>query len=172
MEWDLGDLRIRPWRKGDEDGIAKHADNPNVARNLRDTFPHPYSREDAVRWIEMCEDEEMKLTNWAIEVGGEAVGGIGLVLMQDVHRLTAEIGYWLGEEHWNKGIVTRAVGVICKHGFEELGLVRIFTAIYAWNPASGRVLEKNGFVKEGIERKGIFKEGKIIDAIVYALIKE
>jgi ribosomal-protein-alanine N-acetyltransferase len=172
MEWDLGDFKIRPYRLGDEESIAKHANNPKVALNLRDTFPNPYTLEDAKRWIQMCVAEGLNKTNWGIEVNGECAGGIGLVLMQDVHRLTAEIGYWLGEEHWNKGIVTRAAGVITDHGLNDLGLIRIYTGIYERNPASMKVLEKNGYVKEGIERRSIIKGDVIMDAHVYAKVKE
>jgi RimJ/RimL family protein N-acetyltransferase len=173
MEMDLGDgLKLRNYRMDDAQSLAKYANNKKVWKNLRDIFPHPYTLEDAEGWLKIATSEPLSKTNWAIEYQGEAIGGIGLKTFEDVHRLTAEIGYWIGEPFWGKGIVTKAVGAVCKHGFEEMGLVRIFTAIFEWNPPSGRVLEKNGFVKEGVERRSIIKDGKIIDAIVYAKVKE
>lgn len=170
MEWNLPDFRIRPWKNGDETSLIKHANNRNVWRNLRDRFPHPYTLEDAREWVKLATSESLKDTNWAIEMEGEVVGGIGLAVGEDVHRIAAEIGYWLGERYWNRGIVTAAVGVITDHGFNDLGLTRIFTGIFQWNPASMRVLEKNGYQKEGIERKSILKDGEIIDAHIYSRI--
>jgi len=172
MEWDLEHFRIRPWKEGDEESIVKHGNNRNVWRNLRDRFPHPYTPKDAGEWVKLATSEPLKDTNWAIEIDGEAAGGIGLTVGGDVHRITAEIGYWLGERYWNRGIVTAAVEVITDYGFKGLGLTRIFTGIYQWNPASMRVLEKNGYQKEGIERKSILKDGQIIDAHIYSRINE
>lgn len=172
MEWNLTDFRIRPWEVGDGASIVKHANNRNVWRNLRNRFPHPYTLEDAREWVKLATSEPLKDTNWAIEIDGEAVGGIGLTVGTDVHRIAAEIGYWLGEEYWNRGIVTAAVGVITQYGFNEMGLMRIFTGIYEWNPASMRVLEKNGYSKEGIEKKSILKDGQIIDAHIYSRVSE
>jgi len=170
MEWNMGDFRIRPWRGNDAGSIVKHANNRNVWRNLRDRFPYPYTLEDAEQWIKLVTSEPFVRTNWVIEVNGEAAGGIGLTIGEDVHRKTAEIGYWLGEEYWNRGIVTRVVGVVTEHGFKDLGLQRIYTGIFEWNPASMRVLEKNGYVREGVERKGVLKDGCIIDAVVFSRI--
>lgn len=172
MEWDLGDIKIRPWKNEDVDTIVKHANNRKVWQNLRDRFPHPYTLEHAKEWSHLVATTDAGDNFWTIEVNGEAAGGISLTVGQDVHRGAAEIGYWVGEEHWNKGIVTRAVGVVTQYGLDELGLHRIFTGIYEWNPASMRVLEKNGYVKEGIERKSIIKDGKVIDAHVWAKVKE
>jgi len=171
LEWDLNDFKIRPWKYGDEVAMVKHANNRKVWRNLRDRFPHPYTTVDARNWIEMASTEPMNRTNWAVEVDGEAAGGIGLTVGEDVHRLSAEIGYWLGEKYWNRGFVTRAAGVITNYGLNSLGLRRIFTGIFEWNPASMRVLEKNGFQREGIERKSIIKDGQVIDAVIYSKVK-
>lgn len=172
MQWDLGDFKIRPYEERDAESISENANNPKVAMNLRDSFPNPYTVEDARCWIEMCRDPTLGDTNWAIEVDGKAVGGIGLVIGQDVHRFSAEIGYWLGEPYWGKGIMTRAVGTITEYGLKDLGMIRIFTGVYERNPPSMRVLEKNGYVKEGVEKQSIFKGGVVMDAHVFAKLRD
>ena len=105
MELDLGSFIIREWRRGDEPSLARNANNRKVWINLRDAFPHPYTMEDARRWVEKA-GSEYPSTSFAIVVDKEAVGGIGIVLQPDVFRRSAEIGYWLGEEYWGRGIVT------------------------------------------------------------------
>ena len=109
---------------------------------------------------------------FAIDVDGFAVGAIGLKPGDDVHRLGAEIGYWLGEEFWNRGIATEAVNAVTEYGFETLEMVRIHAEVFAWNTASMRVLEKAGFVKEGVLAKSAIKDKKIIDQVVYARVRK
>src|SRR5712692_1513611 len=94
---------LRPWTRADIDSLVRYANNRSVWINLRDIFPHPYTRAGAEKWIEHCESEASKPANFAIELSGEAIGGVGVRLLDDVHRLTAEIGYWLGEPFWGQG---------------------------------------------------------------------
>ena len=162
---------IRSWRESDAESLVVYANNRNVWRNLRDSFPHPYTRADAEGWIAFAAKARPE-TSFALDVGGEAVGGIGLGLKGDVYRRTAEIGYWLGEPFWGRGIVTEAVRALTDYAFSTFNLSRIYAGVYEWNPGSMRVLEKAGYVREARLRKSIFKEGQIIDEIIYAVVKE
>ena len=170
MELDLKQARLRPWRPGDEESLARHANNRRVWLNLRDLFPHPYTRADAEVWIASQRGED-PVCNFAIEVEREAAGGIGLHLQTDVEWRSAEIGYWLGEAHWGKGIMTAAVRAVTAYGFAQLDLVRIYATVFEWNPASQRVLEKAGYSLEGRLRKAITKDGQTIDSFLYAYIR-
>jgi RimJ/RimL family protein N-acetyltransferase len=127
--------------------------------------------EDALWWIEFANSEK-PVSNFAIEVDGAAVGAIGLLLRDDVYRLSAEIGYWLGEEFWGRGIASRAVAALSDYAFASFGLCRLYAEVFEWNPASMRVLEKAGYQFEGRLRKGVIKDGQVIDACLYALVRE
>ena len=162
---------IRPWRPGDEKSLVAHANNFNVWRNVRDRFPHPYTMEDARDWIRMASGESSQ-ANFAIVVDGEAAGGIGLVLKDDIYRCTAEIGYWLGEEYWGRGIVTEAVRAVTQWAFETFNLSRIYAGVLEWNPASMRVLEKAGYQFEGRLRKAVVKQNQVMDEFIYAIVRE
>lgn len=160
---------LRPWRAGDEDSLQANADNYNVWRNLRDVFPYPYTLEDARWWIEHANAvDDLRL---AIEVGGEAVGGIGCTAKPDVFRCTAEIGYWLGESYWGRGIVTDAVATVAPYVFETFDFVRLEAGVFARNAASARVLEKTGFVLEGRHRQAVCKDGRLLDMLMYARLR-
>jgi RimJ/RimL family protein N-acetyltransferase len=160
---------IRPWRPSDAQSIARHADNRKIWLNLRDIFPHPYTTADAEAFIRRSLSQEPE-THFAIAVDGQAVGGIGLTLQGDVERMSAEIGYWLGEEHWGHGIATEAVAAVTRHAVERFGLTRIFALPFAWNPASCRVLEKAGYVLEGRLRRSAVKDGRIVDQLLYGFV--
>jgi ribosomal-protein-alanine N-acetyltransferase len=169
MEIHLEKSLIRPWRAGDELSLVRHANNRNIWINLRDLFPYPYTMADARRWIaETAAQGEPH--HWAVEVDGHAVGAVGLRGREDVNRISAEIGYWLGEEFWGRGIMTEVVGATTRHGFRELGFTRIFAEVFEWNAASMRVLEKNRYAREGVLRKSAIKAGQVIDQVVYAAI--
>jgi [ribosomal protein S5]-alanine N-acetyltransferase len=171
VEIHLGDYLIREWRRGDEEALVRHANNPNVARTMRDRFPHPYTRADADWWIAHA-SAQMPPTNFAIVVDGEAAGGIGFILQEDVSRRSVEIGYWLGEAYWGRGIVTGAVRALCEHIFAAFDVCRIYAMAFESNPASWRVLDKSGFVLEGRLRKAVVKHGQMLDALMYALVRE
>ena len=171
MELQLTRSLIRPWRASDRAAIVKHANNRNVWINLRDRFPYPYTQADADAWLHYA-GRRQPSDHFAIEVDGEAVGGIGLELQDDVHRHSAEIGYWLGEAVWGRGIMTEAVTAFTRFGFATYRLCRIYALVFEWNPASARVLEKAGFVLEGRLRKSVSKAGRIIDQFLYAVVRE
>lgn len=163
-------FELRPWRRGDEESLVRHADDERIARNLRDVFPHPYTREDAERWLALALGDDATEIRLAIDVAGEAVGGIGLEPQADVYRRTAKIGYWLGAAFWGRGIATAAVGALTDHALAELGFLRIEAGVYAWNPASCRVLEKAGYVLEGRLRSAVVKAGAVTDVLLYARV--
>lgn len=171
MLFPLQNSLVRPWRAGDEESLEKHANNRNVWINVRDHFPHPYTKGDAMRWVQHA---SMNLTDtvFAIVVDGRAVGSIGLVAKDDVYRKSMEIGYWIGEEFWGRGIVTEAVGAVTAYGFDHFDIVRIYADIFDWNTASARVLEKNGYAFEARLRRAVVKDGMITDLLMYAKIKE
>lgn len=169
MELVSGNIRLRPFRLSDADRLTEMANNKKISRNLRDGFPHPYNREDAVTFIHHCLDMPDE-PFFAIEYRGEHVGNISLSPCRDVYRKSAEIGYFIAEPYWNKGIATSAVNIIVEFGFNKLGMMRIHTGVYEYNPASQRVLEKCGFVKEGIFKKAIYKEGVLWDEVRYAIL--
>jgi len=165
-------FELRDWRPGDAESLVRYADNYEVAKNLRNIFPHPYTLEDAKTYINICmSSDRTREYLKAIVVNDEAVGSIGLFLQDDVHCKSAELGYWLGEPFWHRGIMSAAVKQICAYAFAEYDLVRIYAEPFAHNTGSRKVLEKAGFKLEGIKHKSIFKEGRIFDSCIYALIK-
>jgi RimJ/RimL family protein N-acetyltransferase len=171
MEIILANAKLRRWGAGDEESLVQQANNQRIWRNLRDRFPNPYTLEDARIWIAIASVTEPQ-TNFAITVDEMAVGGIGILLQEDVHRRSAEIGYWLGEDYWGRGIVTEAVRRVTDWAFENFDLCRIFAHVFAWNPASMRVLEKAGYEYEGRLRQSVTKDGQTIDQVIYAIIRE
>jgi len=162
-----GDVTIRKFRRSDKVRMAEIANNPKIAANLRDAFPSPYTLEDAQKFISICLRQE-PYEVFAIEFEGEYVGNIGLHRQDDVYRKTAELGYFIGEPYWNKGITTRAVKLICEYGFRELDVDKIFSGVFSFNTASQRVLEKCGFTLEAILKSAVIKNGEICDEHRYA----
>ena len=171
MEIKIGQYMIRGWQKSDVESMQRYADNRKIWLNLRDIFPHPYSVEDARSWIRFALSEVPE-RSFAIASRDEAIGGIGLVFGEDVHSHTAELGYWLGEPYWGKGIMSRVVVSFTAYTFQEYPVSRIFAEPYLDNEASRRVLEKAGFSLEGVMRRNVIKDGLIQDQALYALLKE
>ena len=147
-----------------------YANNPKVANNLTDQFPHPYSKEAGTKFINYASQGEPK-TIFAIEVNGLAAGGIGLHLQSDIMKLNAELGYWLAEDFWGKGIVTRAVIEIVTYGFNNLDITRLYARPFGSNIASQKVLEKAGFTLEARFEKTIIKNHQLHDELYYAIRK-
>lgn len=167
MELILKSCKIREWNSGDAGYVVRYANNRNIWRNLRDAFPNPYTLEDARSFIRYAVFGH-PVTHFAIDVEGKAVGSIGIVLKSDVYRRTAEIGYWLGEPLWGQGIATEAVSGLTEYAFAHFDLVRMYAGVFEWNPGSMRVLEKSGYTFEARLRKNAFKDGQIIDELIYA----
>ncbi|MBX9878460.1 MAG: GNAT family N-acetyltransferase [Candidatus Obscuribacterales bacterium] len=170
MELRLKNSTIREWRRQDEVPVLVHANDKDIWINLTDRFPYPYTRKDSRDWIEYNLRLE-KPMNFAIEVDGEPVGGIGIGIREDVRRLTAEIGYWLGKNYWGRGIVTEALTAFSDYCFKNYNLCRLEASVFEWNPASMRVLEKAGYEREACLKRAGVKDGKIIDLILYAKVR-
>lgn len=162
------EFSLRPWTIEDLDSLVKYANNFNIAKNLMDVFPHPYSIEDGRFFIDMA-TKNTPPNILAIEVNGEAAGAIGLHLQNDVYRKNAELGYWLAEPHWGKGIVTGAIVQMVDYGFQNWDINRIYARPFGYNIASQKALEKAGFNLEARLEKTIFKNGEFHDEIIYAI---
>jgi len=160
-------LKLRPWRRGDEEALVRHANNRNVWRNLTDRFPHPYLREHAEAFIAFSEKQETP-TNLAICVDDRAVGSIGITPGTDIERVNAEIGYWIGKPYWGRGIGSAALRGMTRYAIEQFRLTRVFAIPFVENTASIRVLEKVGYVREGVMRRSAIKDGRIRDQYLYA----
>src|SRR5690349_3994495 len=149
---------VRPWRHSDAPSVVKYADNVNVARHLRDRFPHPYTAGDARRFLDAITIAR-PITTFAIDVGGEAIGGIGFSPGTDVERFSAEIGYWLAEPFWGRGIAPEALRIVSDYAFNNCNVLRLFALPFADNLRSRRVLEKAGYTLEAILRASSVKFG-------------
>ena len=167
---EAGPCLIRPWRRSDKSALVKHADNRRIWLNLRDVFPHPYTAKDADAWLTHVAEQD-PVTSFAIAMDAEAVGGIGLLLGTDIHRLSAEVGYWLGEGVWGRGIATAALRVFTPWALESFGLERLWAGVFSTNPASMRVLEKAGYVREAVLRCAVVKDGDLLDQVIYATVR-
>ncbi len=164
---------IRPYRKDDYISLAKNANNKKIAKNLLNGFPSPYTEKNAKEWIKMNINKykEGFYYNFVIDVGGLAVGTIGAGLVEEKPFIMS-FGYWLGENYWNKGIVSEAARLYLKYAFKTFrGVERIQAITYLWNKGSQRVLQKNGFKMEGILRKSYLKDGKIIDKYIFSKLR-
>ena len=165
----LETCHLRPWRPSDLESLVRYANNRNVWLNVRDRFPHPYTKRDGRAFLAETRIHDPD-ARFAIDVQGEAVGGIGFVVQPDVERVSAEIGYWLGEPFWGRGIATEAVRAVTRYAVASRGLTRIFAVVFAWNVASCRVLEKAGYTLEARLRRSAIKDGREIDQLQYAFI--
>lgn len=165
---------LRPWRKADAASLVTYADNLNVARQLRDRFPHPYTNADARHYIQSVADVR-PTSSFAIALpgaGGDAIGGIGFSAGADVERFSAEIGYWLGEPFWGRGIAAEAIVLVSAYAFATCNMLRLFALPFADNTRSIRVLEKAGYTREAILRSSSVKDGVPRDQALYALVNE
>lgn len=164
--------RIRKWELADATDLAMAISNKNIQNNLRDGLPYPYTEQDGADFISaMLSADENETFAFAITVDDKVVGSIGVFRQGNIHRLTAELGYYLAEEYWGRGIMTEAVRQICQYVFEKSDIIRIYAEPFAYNAASCRVLEKAGFQYEGTLRNNAVKNGKVIDMKMYSLLK-
>ena len=162
------DFTLRPWKKSDMKFLLKYADNPRIAMNLTDMFPHPYTKLSGKRFLKMARSAD-PVRIFAIEINGEAVGSIGLFPLSDIRRNNAEIGYWLAEPFWGKGVMTEAVKQMVEYGFKTFDINRIYAGTFGRNIGSQRVLEKAGFTLEARFEKTYVKNGELEDEVVYAI---
>ena len=164
--------RIRKWRMSDAEDLARAVSNKKVQDNLRDGLPFPYTEQDGAEYIgAMLSADENNTFAFAVAINDKAIGSISVFRQENIHRRTAELGYYIAEEYWGKGVMTEAVKQICEYVFKNSDIVRIYAEPFADNTASCRVLEKAGFQFEGILKNNAVKNGKIIDMKIYALIK-
>jgi [ribosomal protein S5]-alanine N-acetyltransferase len=161
---------LRPWRVRDAPSVVRYANNANVSRYLRDRFPYPYTMAHARGFLAGAVGEEGEPTKFAIAVDDEAVGGIGLIPGADIEQFSAEIGYWLGEPFWGRGIVSEALVMVTEHAFQRLNLLRLFAFAFTVNVGSVRVLEKAGYEREGCLKSGAVKHGQVYDQLLYARV--
>lgn len=169
----MKEFQLRAWEIEDAKALAQAADNFHIAKNLRNVFPNPYTLDDAVWFInDSIAHEGKNQINYAIVIDGKAAGGIGISVKDDVYEKSAELGYWLAESYWRKGIMSKAVWIICKEAFETFDIVRIFAEPFADNAGSRGVLEKAGFTYEGTMRNGIYKNGEIHSYCMYSVLRE
>jgi [ribosomal protein S5]-alanine N-acetyltransferase len=161
---------LRPWVRGDEDALVKHANNFKIASYLTDAFPHPYTLQDAVSFLDKVIDQQPHQV-FAIDLINEAIGAIGVFPQTGIHRKSAEIGYWLSELHWGKGFISESISLIIPYAFSTWDIHRLFARPFSNNPGSRKALEKTGFHLEAILKSSIMKNNQVLDECIYALIK-
>ncbi|WP_340820401.1 GNAT family protein [Methanolobus sp. WCC4] len=165
-------LILRNWEEDDAERLAAIANNRKIADNLNDGFPHPYSIEDAKQFISRSRREDSSYLHLAVEINGIVAGSIGAYFKENGHRKNAELGYYLAEEYWGKGIMVKAIRCMIQHIFENYDVIRIYALPFARNTASRRVLEKAGFRCEAILKSSIIKNNVVQDDCIYAILKE
>ncbi len=162
------DFKLRPWTMNDASSLPQYANNFKIARFMTDQFPHPYTADNAKAFIEFA-TRDHPIHIFAIDINGQAVGGIGIHPQQDVYRKNAEMGYWLAEPFWGKGIITKAIKEMTDFAFKKYDINRVFARPFGTNTASQRVLEKAGYKLEAKLEKTIFKNGEYDDELIYAV---
>ncbi|MBL8920228.1 MAG: GNAT family N-acetyltransferase [Myxococcaceae bacterium] len=169
MRIDLDGLSLRAPHADDAQALAALANDRGVWRNMRDLFPHPYTLQHANQFIaRQAQPSPNRI--FLIDVAGAVAGACGVHPLSDVYARGAEVSYWLGAPFAGRGIATKAVAALTRFGFEQLGLARLQAGVFEWNQASARVLEKNGYVREAVLRKSVFKDGQLIDSFLYAKV--
>ncbi|MEW5915364.1 MAG: GNAT family protein [Gemmatimonadota bacterium] len=161
---------MRSFRAGDEYSLATNANHREIWRNLKDTFPHPYTIDNARWWVAENKGQTPP-QHLAIVVDDMVVGGIGIELKPDIWRFSAELGYWLGPEYWGRGLMTSVLRVVVEYAFDTFDINRLWAGAFVWNAGSMRVLEKAGFVYEARLQKSAFKDGEFVDEVIYAIVR-
>lgn len=165
--------KIRKWELSDAADLAMALSNQKIQNNLRDGLPYPYTEQDGTEYISaMLSADENETFAFAVTADNKVVGSIGIFRQGNIHRQTAELGYYIAEEYWGKGIMTEAVNQICGYVFANSDIIRIYAEPFSYNIASCRVLEKAGFQYEGTLRSNAVKNGKVLDMRMYSKIKE
>lgn len=162
----MSSVTLRPWQTEDAILLASYFNNIHIWNNMRDHIPHPYTIEDAEKFI-AAQLELSPVQNFAVMSGPDIAGGIGVILKDDVYRMNVELGYWIAEPFWGKGIATEAVRLMTDYILEAFAINRIVAEVFEYNKASMRVLEKNGYVLETVERKGVLKNDYLVDNFIW-----
>jgi RimJ/RimL family protein N-acetyltransferase len=163
---------LRPFAPGDEEALIRYGNDRAVWRNLTSRFPHPYTMEDARRWVRIANENPHEDWNSAIVVGGEAIGAVGFNRQSDLHTRTAEIGYWLGQPFWGRGLAAAALRMATEHAFAHYDFERLQAGILDWNTRSFRVAEKAGYAFEARLRRHVWKDGEVCDLLLYVRLRE
>jgi RimJ/RimL family protein N-acetyltransferase len=171
MKIPIGEYCIRSFEHSDKDSLVKYANNVNVSKNLRDRFPSPYKEPDAEEWLMFVCNDKPELC-FAIANSKELIGGIGIVPQDDVNKYSVEIGYWLAEQFWGKGIATAALKEMTQYTFKNFKFNRIFASVFEGNTASEKVLQKAGYKKEATLRKSVYKKQNFLDQYIYSILRE
>ena len=171
MQIDVGKYKVRSYKPSDKEALVKYANNYNVSKNLRDSFPFPYTEKNAKTWLYSVLNQYPEL-NFAISNNSELIGGIGLMPQPDVYKYSAEIGYWLAEPFWGKGISTRALIAVTRYVFNNFDINRLFAGVFEGNIASQKVLEKASYKLEGRLGKTVYKENIFKDQFMYSILRE
>lgn len=171
MKIDLSNFCIRSFEHSDKAALIKYADNFKIFVKLKDSFPHPYTEEDAEEWLGLACNQNPEL-NFAIANDIELIGAIGLQFQDDVNRFSAEIGYWIGEPFWGKGIAASALIAMTDYAFKHFEFNRLFAGVFEGNDASIKVLSKAGYKPEGRLRKAVYKDGTFLDQFIYSILRE
>lgn len=170
LSTELESLTLRRWRDSDIPALVAEANSRAVWRNMLHVFPHPYTEQDAISWVALCQGQDPSL-DLVVAQGDRLIGVCGVRPGEGVSQYTASVGYWLGESHWGQGIMTAAFGAFLEYVWETFDVKRLQAEVFAWNPASARVLEKNGFRLEGTRCRAVFKDGELIDESMYTLFR-
>jgi [ribosomal protein S5]-alanine N-acetyltransferase len=163
---------LRPWEINDAEELAIIADNKKISDNLRDGFPNPYSIEDAYKWLDLVIPVNDPPKYFAIIVRKKLAGSIAIITKEDIYRKNIEIGYFLAEEYWGKGVITNAIKAITSYAFREFDIIRVYAEPFADNQGSRRALEKAGFRCEAVFKNYVIKNGIIKDSCIYSVLKE
>ncbi|WP_321322372.1 GNAT family protein [Labilibaculum sp.] len=169
-EIDKSCVFLRKWKFGDEEDLVKYANDLDVSRFLKDSFPYPYTLRDAQRWIHFV-NHGAKGYFMAIEVNKEVVGCVGVEQQEDVFCKSAELGYWIGQKYWNKGIMTQVVKETVNYAFLNMDIVRLYANVFEGNIGSVKVLEKAGFVQEAVLKSAVYKKGNYLDQLIFAIVR-
>jgi RimJ/RimL family protein N-acetyltransferase len=162
---------LRQWKKSDAEALAKIANNKKIWDNVRDRLPYPYTKKDAKEWLSLVKQQKT-VTTFCVEADGEMAGSVGFTIKDDVYRKSVEIGYFIGEAFWGRGIATEAIRQLIEYIQENLDIVRIYAEVFEYNKASMKVLEKNGFYLESIRKKAAVKNDTILDDYVWVKLIE
>jgi len=167
---EIENIKLRKLLETDKYNLARNANNFEIWLNLTDVFPHPYTILSAEEFIDFCNKEQRNLY-LCIDIANECIGIISLSLKKDVRHKTGEIGYWLAQSFWGQGIMSKVIKAFVNFCFTNYDLERIEANVYEWNTASLKILEKNGFTKEGIAKNSAFKNNKLTNEHKFALLK-
>lgn len=164
-------ITLRNLKVEDAESLVKYANNKKIFDNMRDAFPHPYTLINAANYIKISNEISDSKLIYGIEYNGEIIGCIGGFVDEDIYIKTCELGYWIGEPFWGKGITSEAIQLMTEKLFKRFDIVRLYAEPYETNIGSRKALEKAGFKLESIKEKSVFKNGEILNSCIYVMIR-